>query len=802
MAIKNFLKNLAVILLLTLPGIIEAGDDKDYTAIKNSFNDGFYSLTLDACNAFLRKYPESLYSQDVLLIKGPVFFNIQKYPQAADIFESLKNSDDRRIREEAVFYLAELYALSLQYDKSTVLLEQLIYVTEDNSLYISSGHRLGLNYFQQKKYLESVRVWQEVLNRDNVPDDISSAIIHNLVKAYLKVGDTEQAQKLIESGIDRDSANYYFFDAQAALSGKKYALSIEKFNKIINGEFSAFWQQKASLGKIWAYIELGQYKEAEGILFNLENNIVKELEEELLYLKPFLFYKKSEFGPAIRYFQRFVNKYGNSDWYEKAFLELVESYYSINKLQQAENLALQFLRKPPSPNAASQMRHILGWVYYKGGDLQKAISEFEWVAFNSKNKDLKINSLCRVGDLLAEMGRLDEAMEQYNIILKDYQNSLYAEYAQAQLGIYLFEKGEYDSSILALNAAIKNFPKSSLLDKIRLYLIQAYFKKGDYALALNEADNFISLYPASLLKENVLKQKAILLYNLGSYREAEQLIKSLSDMSDYDYFHFMLAKIYLQRGDYDLAEQEYLWLKEKLDDPKKLAYLYLHKGELSFYLERWDNACLDFQNAYNLAKEDKIKDQALYWQGLCFYRKKDFQKAVGLFKSLQNSGNLSIEARYNLADILAIQGEEQKAVEILTAIIEQGGEHSRLALLKLGDIYQKNGRHDQAVATYKKLETNPYDIVAAEAGFKIAEIYEIDGKTEEAVLQYLSLSTLYSHEISFVNKARIRCARLLEKTDRLAEAEKIYREVSKASSEEAIYAQERLKQLEAAKTGR
>ncbi|MDD5613478.1 MAG: tetratricopeptide repeat protein [Candidatus Omnitrophica bacterium] len=802
MVIKKFLKNLAVVVLLALPGILEAGEDEDYTAIKNSFNDGFYALTLDACNAFLRKNTESSYNQDVLLIKGLVFFNLKKHPQAADVFESLKNSEDRRIREEAILYLAELHALSLYYDKSTALLEQLMNTTENNNLYILSGHRLGLNYFQQKKYLESARVWQEVLNRENVPDDICSNITHNLVKAYLKIGDAEQAQKLIESGMDKNSANYYFFDAQVSLSGKKHALSIEKFNKIIAGEFPVFWQQRAGLGKIWAYIELGQHREAEGILFNLENSIVKELEEELSYLKPFLFYRKSEFSPAIRHFQRFVNKYENSDWYEKAFLELVECYYSINKLQQAENLALQFLKKPPSPNAASQMHHILGWIYYKGGDLQKAISEFEWVALNSKNKDLKISSLCRVGDLLAEMGRLDEAMEQYNIILKDHQDSLYAEYAQAQLGIYLFEKGEYDSSILALSAAIKNFPKSSLLDKIRFYLTQAYFKKGDYALALNEADSFLALYPASSLKEKVLQQKAVLLYNLGSYQEAEQLIKNLSDMADYDYFHFMLAKIYLHRGAYDLAEQEYLWLQEKLDDPKKLAYLYLHKGELGFYLERWDKAYLDFQNAYNLAKEDKIKDQALYWQGLCFYRKKDFQKAVNLFKDLQDSSNLSREARYNLADILTMQGEEQKAIEVLEAIVGQGGQYSRMALLKLGDVYKKSNRHDKAIAAYKKLEANPYDIVAAEASFKIAEIYEIDGKTEESILQYLVLSTLYSHEISFVNKARIRCARLLEKADRLTEAEKIYREVSSVSSEEAIYAQERLKHLEAEKTGR
>ncbi|MDP8216308.1 MAG: tetratricopeptide repeat protein [Candidatus Kaelpia imicola] len=793
---KVFCSLILVFIISSFWSRVFAGEEEDYSALKQSFSDSFYSLALNGCNAFFKKYPNSDFKEDLSLIKGLALFYLKEYPQAVGIFETLRNSKDARIRQEAIFYLGKLYALSREYDKAIELLTQLFELNEDVVLGSLAGYELGLIYFNKRDYSKAVEYWEEVLKRPAISEDIRAELIHNLVQAYIKVENIDKAKTAIKDSIDKKTAEYYFLRGKVDYLNKEYLSSLDKFNQIVQSDFSPFWIQKAELSKVWVYIDIERYREAEEILSLLEDIVLKDLEDELFYLKPFLFYKKSKFSPAIRNYQRFIYRYKDSDWYQKAFIELVDCYYNVNKLLQAEKMALKFLAKELSSDSADRMRHMLGWVYYKKGDLEKAVVEFESVANNSKDIDLKINSLCRVGDLLAEMGRTEEAMDEYNLILREYPDSLYAEYAQYQLGIYLFQKGDYEGAILAFRAAIENFPSSLLLDKVHFYLAGAYFKQGDYEMALTEIEAFLGSGPREDFRKKASIQKAVLLYNLGDYREAEEFIKGSEILDPDPYAHFVLAKVYLKDKKFQDADREYDWLKENLDDPDMLAYFYFHRAELDFYLKEWDRACSNFQNAYQIARKEYLKEQSLYWQGWCYYNKNDLEKAFDIFDILKDSKTLSQEARYNIALIFNAQGRAEQAIKVLEAIAGQEGRFKRLAVLKLGDIYKERNNRQKALGQYRSLEVSPYDIIAAEASFKIGEIYEVENKVEDAILQYLSLSVLYSAELSFVNKSRIRCARLLEREARYEEAEKIYREVAITSSEEAVYAKARLKRLE------
>ncbi len=787
-------KILPFIFILFLTPFAIADEAVDYASLKQSFEDGFYSLTLNADEGFLKRYPESSFKEDVILIKGLSLFNLKKYPQAAEVLKSLQNSKNLRIKGQAYFYLAKLYRLSSEVDKAIELYNYLIQNSEDKKLLPLAHYELGRLYFDEKKYDSAVKAWQSILEKE-LPENIRVSLVQDIILAYFKLNDIDQAEAVIKKYLQVNEAVFSYFSADVEFLKGNYTSSLDKFNKIINSDFPALWKQRGRLGKVHVLIGLEKYKDAEEALSALEEGRLKELDEEFYYLKAFLFYKKSEFSPAIRYYQKFISKFKNSDWTQKAFLELIDCFYNLNKFKLAERTAEKFFNTYPGAAFEDQIHHVLGWVYYKEGSLEKAIQEFEWAAQNSRDVDLKINSLCRVGDILSEQGRFDEAMEQYNIVLKNYPNSLYAEYAQTQLGIYLLGEKDYEAAILALRAALKNFPQSSLLDKVHFHLALAYFKKRDFKLALDEINTLLTSFPSSALKNKALLQKAVLLYNLGYYQEVKKLITETETLRNIDYAHFILAKVYIEEKQYQLAGKEYDWLQENLKDQKLLPYLYLQTGELEFYLKQWDMAHANFQNAYQTTGETEVKEQALYWQAWCYYNKDKLDEALDIFTQLLDSKTLSEEAGYNSALVLNAQGKGERAVEILKSIAAGKGRFKRLAELKLGDIFRNFKDYDSAVKQYKALEKTPYDIIAAEASFKIGEIYETEGNNDEAVLQYLSLGALYNSGISFVNKARIRCGRLLENAGRFDEAEKVYNEISSAGGEEAIYARERLKQL-------
>jgi tetratricopeptide (TPR) repeat protein len=793
---KRFSYFLVLGIVIFLSFKVFAADLESYHALKESFNDGFYSLALSGANAFLTKYPESDFKEDVSLIKGLALFYLQDYHPAVLVFENLRGSKNINIQQEAAFYLGKLYALSKEHDKAVKLFSEISESEEPGRLSSLAGYELGLIYFENKDYDKAASYWSGVLKGSAIAEDIKSKLIHNLVQSYIKIKDTDKAGVLIKESISSNTAEYYLFQGKIDYLNKDYKASLDNFNYIIESEFSLFWTQKAKLSQVWVHIDTENYKEAEEIITSLEDSVLEDLLEELSYLKPFLFYKRSVFAPAIRNYQRFIFKYHDSDWQQRAVLELIDCYYNVNKFTQAERLALQFLTKEAPSDFKDQLRHMLGWVYYKKGDLERAVEEFGLVAESSRNIDLKINSLCRVGDLLAEMGKIEEAMEKYNIILKNHPDSLYAEYAQYQLGIYLLKKGDYKGAILAFHVAIKNFPRSLFLDKVHFYLAEAYFKEGDYKAALSAIEVFLASKPEKDFKEKASVQKAALLYNLGNYDEAEKFIKESEDLQAAPYARFIMAKIFLRTKRLTEADNEYDWLKNNLDDPDMMAYFYFHRAELDFYLKEWDRALSNFKNAYHIAGKDRLKARALYWQGWSYYNKNELEKAFNIFDSLKDSQNLSQEARYNIALIFVGQDRIEQALTVLNSIADQDGRFKRIAILKLADIYKDRNNRQEALKEYRRLEKPPYDIIAAEASFKIGEIYELDNMIEEAILQYLSLATLYNIELSFVNKARVRCARLLEREARYSEAEKLYKEVANTSSEEAIYARARLKKLE------
>jgi tetratricopeptide (TPR) repeat protein len=776
--------------------LCQAGEKEDYYSITRTYQDGFYALTIRGIDGFLKKYPRSLYRDDLLVLKAVSLYNLNKYPQATDIFNALKDSSNPKIRNQAYFYLGKLYHRAGETAKAEEMFRYAWENIKDKKLKALSGYELGIIYFENRNYDSAIKLWEQVVNIESLPREEKAAIVNNLLYIYILEKEWKKASELLSKHFKPQDREYLYFQARLELAKRNLKKAEEISDTILKNNFSALWNQKAKLIQIWAGIEKGEFQKLDSLFANLSRKVYPQVEDEYKYLQAYALYKQKLFSPATRYYQRFIEKFKNSRFLDRGYLELIDCLYNLNKLKEAERYAREFLDKFPHSLYRAEVLYSLGWVYYKSGDLNKAIEEFKTAADATQQQDLKINALCRVGDLLSEMGELDSAIQQYDYVLKNYPESIYAEYAQYQLAVDLYHKGDYDSAILALNNLVQNFPQSTLLDKVHYQLALGYFKKGEYESALEEINYLLAKYPDTDLKKKALLYKAVILFNLGDYQEALQLADSLPELP---YAHFLSAQIYSREKKFDLAEQEYNWLKENLTDSELLPYLYLQIGELKFNTQDWDSALANFQNAIQLAKTAEIKQEAIYWRGWCYYKKGQTRRALQEFNKLFEIDKLWEQSKFYSAIILKEEKDYQNAIKLLQEVIANGRQFKRLAMLLLGDIYVELKEINKAIGMYKDLEGAPYDAISAEASFKIGEILESEGKLSQAILQYLKIASLYPDETPFVPKAKIRCARLLEKEGKISEALKIYHQLAQGEGEEAIYAREKLKEL---RTGR
>lgn len=787
---------LTFILVITFIHQSQAGEKEDYYSIVKSYEQGFYSLTAKAVDGFLKRYPQSQYRDQVLLLQAISFYNTGKYPQATDIFNVLKDSASPDIKYQSWFYLGKLYRNANEYYKAEKMFKYVWDNVEDEKLKALAGYELGDIYLERRDYSSAVKYWQQILSLKQLPQENRQTVLNNLIYIYLWKRDWNKAQDLISQYFDSQSPQYLYFQARLAVAKKNFEKAEKMADALIAKNYSEYWSQMAKLIQLWIQIEKEQFQNLDAIFSSFPQKLPPSIEEEYKYLQAYSLYKQKLYSFAVRYYQRFISRYKDSRFLDRVYLELVDCFYNLDKLQEAQRYAEEFLEKFPDSLWREEILYSLGWIYYKEGKVELAIQQFKEVGEKSYDPELKINALCLVGDLLSEIGDLDSAIQQYDYVLKNYPESIYAEYAQYQLAVDFYHKRDYDSAILALNNLVQNFPKSSLLDKVYYQLGLAYFKKGEYELALEEINYLLKKSPDSPLKDKALLYKAVILFNMGDYENASKLAQMQGNSV---YAHFLLAQICIHKKEWTLAEQEYNFLKEHITDPQILPYLYLQIGELKFNLGDWEQALANFQNAVQLTKESDIREEAIYWQAWSYYKKGQARKAIECFGHLKNSSDFWEESRFYSASILKEEKDYQKAIELLQEVIKNGKKFNRLAALKLGDIYTEINETTKAVTTYKRLEKAPYDIISAEASFKIGEILESQGKYPEAILQYLKVVSMYQAQIPFVPKAKIRCARLLEKEGKLSDALKIYQELAEGEGEEAIYAREKVKEL---KTGR
>jgi tetratricopeptide (TPR) repeat protein len=775
-----------------------AKEKEDIFALKQTYEDGFYQLVISGVKAFIRKYPNSAFKEKALFLKGASFYNLKKYPQAIKELKPLINSKDKEIVPQVLFYLGKIYQIGKDYKKAENYFEKIVTNFNKSLISLKARNEIAVIYYKKNNLDEAKKIWEELYSTKGLSKDIKGKIAINLIKCYIKSKNYNLAEKIVKDLSKEKGKKGEFFYYMGEIQREKgnYKKAREFFEKITQANYPQ--AEKAKLKIAWCYIGEEKFEEAINLLQQLIETM-KTNRDEITYALAYSNYKKSLYEQAYRYYLRLINKYPKSSWREKAFLDVFDCFYNLSRYSQAKKIADEFFQDYPNSKYLDDFHYNLGWLYYKKGDYKTALSEFQWVIENSPDTDLKINSYCRIGDIFSDEGKIDNAIEAYNLVLKQYPDSLYAEYAQFRLGLDFIENKKFDSAILSLRAVLVNFPNSSFADKVHYHLASAYFKKGDYENALDEINILIKEFPKTSYKSKSLLLKALLLYNTSKYKEAlEFLDKNMNKIKDINYAHFLRAQILYALDKLDKTEEELTWLIQNLKNKNLIGYIYFQLAEIYYNRKNWDKALEYFEKADNLSKDEQFKEQARYWQGWCYYNKKELKQASIRFLELfnKNSKKLYKEAGYYASLIFMEMGRDDKALELLQQLSKVKDEkYRRLAFLKIGDIYKNRNNLEKALQFYKEVEGS-YDEIGTEAIFKEAEVYEILGDTDKAILYYIKIPSLYKSNSKWINKARLRSARLLEKEGKIDEAKKIYLELLKKGGEEGIYAKERLELIE------
>lgn len=442
-----------------------------------------------------------------------------------------------------------------------------------------------------------------------------------------------------------------------------------------------------------------------------------------------------------------VNEYENLYQKNPAAFENYANYgmalFEVKNYQKAS----EFLEKAVDADPDNTLAHVnLALSYQELGKNESAVAQYD-VVFRQKPA---LHSLrFDYGNLLAEMGNDDAAIENYKIYIKNFPQD-----ARGYQNIGIVYK-----RLNKINETIVNFEKALELQKdkrdITLVadLAECYHLKNDYPNALKYYDEVLA---SDKNNYDVKLNKALVLHSMSNYNDAvslyEELLKQKNDDSVKANLTSALVSLgdeYLQGKNYSLATQAF----EKAINygtNESEAYFGLAKAYRACGID--DKATENYEKAISMAP-DKIEysnefadfvSQTSVQPEVEISSKNNFEiKEVQLnFDSDDTADYKSLVAKGD--ENYKIKNYDVSAANYLDALKIQPSDE--VTLLKLGNIYRLKNDNKNAISYYKKsIVVNPN---YTDGWFNLGLVYAGDSnnnKAKECFHRVISLNPNYGY---------------------------------------------------------
>ncbi len=612
-----------------IPGGLSKSLNEDEQLIRvgtGAFKDGFYDIAERQFTNFISHYPKHVKVFDVYYLLGRTLVIKGKLREARTVFlkivnegKNFENMDDTLLgtaelemrlgnREEAAILLQSIirkYPKFDQIDRSYYLLgllelesnqltaaestlKKVSQFGKNNELTRASLFWLGLASFRQRQYETAAGYFQTLWeNPKSLSPGYLKYALFWLGEAQLKLGRMDEANRYYQTFHDRfrndpllpevawrigfceyqlgnvknavdtfQLFNNQFKDSPLLLPthyllGKMFLIngdhlsSIKELNFILNASQGTSWGGISLLTLYWNYIQLNEREGANRIFQRLQK--LDHFEDEktfIQWLNAEMLYTQGEVLEAFPYYFNILN----TRFREKALFQIGKGYFLENKYRESiTNLDILLLEFPNSK-------------YFEKGLFIK-------------------------GECLAKLGDLDQALDTYNLVVRQHKKNVWYLFALTQIGSVYSIRGEHDKAENAFKKVLEDFPNHPLFYHAALQLGNVNFEKKSIVEAVH--------YYSIVLKGNILELFGQAYFSLGEifYQEGkfekalqnfETAMRYLEGTSSWFFLtHLEIGNLKRRGGKYEEAKKSYLIILDQSKDEeiKKAAKELLSRME-------------------------------------------------------------------------------------------------------------------------------------------------------------------------------------------------------------------------------
>ncbi|MBC8033215.1 MAG: tetratricopeptide repeat protein [Chitinophagaceae bacterium] len=488
------------------------------------------------------------------------------------------------------------------------------------------------------------------------------------------------------------------------------------------------------------------FKEALSSFRIVENQ--KEYAEVIPFYISTIYYYTGEKEKALEYAEGKLKS--GSQFYDLELRQLAgHAYFEKQNYAKALPYLEQYVNKAKKVNREDVYE--LSYSQYKTGDLVKAIEGFKQLG--GKEDSLAQNSMYLLADAYLKTNQKANARNAFLFCASNSSNE-----TQKEVSAFNYAKLSYEL--------------------------------GYQDIALTELQRFTSAYANSVYVNEAKELLVGVLANTNNFKDAQVLLESLENPSEnarrlYPAILYGRATELINDGMLVTANE---MLDKALKDPYNqpvLPYVHFWKGEISFRLQKTDDAIryyLEYLKNPNTNGEVNPLN-ARYNLGYCFFKKENYQQALGMFQQITKTpkvGTPAVEqdAYLRYADCYYMNREFKKAISMYDQVINLSWPSADYATYQKAMVSGITSGSEKIKLLQSIPRIYPESPLAADANMEIANTFLSSERFNEA-LPYLKNVLKSNDNESLKPKALLKSGIAYYNLDNNTEALKQYNELLK-----------------------
>ena len=801
--------------------------------------------TINHLKQYLKDYPYTPYSDEILLMEGVLQTEKGKYKQAIKLFNQVKSKNlSRQTQPMWYFYMGYAYIQQQEYDQALPLF---LTLTKHQTLYTPHAHYYaGYCYYCKQDFphamaeflaVESLGGYKQIApyyivqiyyaqhEYDQIydraeklltdfPDNLHNDELHRMLgeiyyqdSAYNEAINHLQTYRTLRLEQKQEPLrNDLYLLGMANYSAGHYANAIDYLKEVKELQDSISESTYLHLGH--SYLRVGDEEKAKlSYAAAMRFKINDQLREEAMYNYVQITYLQgSALGENITAFQDFLTEYPNTKYANKVYA-LMADMYLTSKNYQAAYEALSEIQHPDAKMQETKqyLRYQLGMDAFLQGKMQDAIEWMTQVINNDKKTSqykieayyVRAESQYRMHQYAACLEDIKQYESQSNVA--NSPNQVPAMYLK---GYALFNQQQMKDAEYTFRQYLAK------ADNQTTTYADASNRLGDCLFYSRQFDDAIATYQQVVEHNTTGVDYALfqqgyaqgLLHRYPNKIQTMQTLETRFPHSDYaDDALYEQARAHLQLDQYNEAIKAYTQLTTDYPNSNKAAKSALEIGMTYRTLKQYDSAIQAYKNTIQRYAGSEEAYAALEGLEQVFVETNRISDYLAYTKTLDKVNMQAATSEdslvYVTAELQYMMGNYEQAAAGLTTYLTSfcpSGRYCMIAQYYAANSYYRLKQYDNAIDQYSALADmagNPY---MEEACMRVAELSYDKGEYRTASYYFQRMEEIASSSAmrTTAQLGVLRCSHLLgdkattvEAANRLLEEQSIADDIRK----EALY---------------